>query len=140
VSFSDALGILEAENAVTAGQSVIWFANAPAQVEYWDPQAEPTLPELLVEQARGVVHDAIGTRLLSGLASTVSAGPRWSDALGAELIGSVNGGLLPVGRLPTAPRAAYAIPAGSAVDFLLRLRNLWRSLRFPVYAFLPLPG
>jgi hypothetical protein len=134
VSFSDALGALEADDAVQAGQSVIWFANAPTQLEYWDPNADPTLPELLIEQALGVVHDAIGTQLLSGLAASVSAGPRWSDTLGSELLGSVNGGLLPLGRLRTAPRAAYAIPADAAVDFLLRLRNLWRSLRFPVYA------
>lgn len=134
VSFSDALGALEAENAVQAQQAVIWFANAPAQLEYWDPNADPTLPELLIEQARGVVHDVVGAQILSGLAASVSAGPRWSDSLGSELMGSVTGGLVPVGRLRTSPRIAYAIPAPSAVDFLLRLRNLWRSLRFPVYA------
>jgi L-gulonolactone oxidase len=134
LSFSDALSVLEADDALTAGQVVTWFANAPAQVEYWDLHAEPSLPDLLVEQARGLVHDAIGLPLLASLAGSLQAGPRWSDALGSELIGPTSGGPLPLSRLRTVPRVAYAIPASGAVEFLLRLRDLWRSQRFPVYA------
>jgi L-gulonolactone oxidase len=134
VSFGEALSVLEAGDAIRAQRAIIWFANAPALVEYWDDQATPGLKAQLYQQARGVLHDALGTQLLNGLAASLPAGPRWSDTLGAELMGMSSGELLPVGRIRTTPQVMYSIPARQAAEFLLQLRDLWRSLRFPVYA------
>lgn len=133
-SFSEALSVLEAPDAVSAGQAVIWFANAPAIVEYYDADAVTPYTTQLYEQARGVMHDSLAIPLLGSLAATIKAGPRWSDQLGAAITGAPLGGSLPLHSLPTARRLVYAIPAGGAAAFLMRLRELWRSLRFPVYA------
>jgi hypothetical protein len=134
VKFGEALSLLETANPSPGFRTITWFANAPAVVEWWDADATTSEPRQLFEQACGAYLDLVGTPILAGLAATSSMAMRWSDTIGATYANSAGGGILPISAAHAPHRVAYSIPATIAPEFLIRLRDLWRSLRFQVYA------